>query len=97
MDEADALEALSDVLNRLTDNPYDLSLYGENVRLARETGMGDQIESALDMVTAFWAVGDYIWLPLIDHKLQSSSLESPLDIQGILDLYERAEQDYLCM
>ncbi|KZT09316.1 RNA-binding protein Prp24 [Laetiporus sulphureus 93-53] len=95
MDDADALEALSNILTRLTDNPYDITLHAENVRFSRETGMEDQIESALEMVTAFWAAGDYVWIPLIEHKLQSSNLESADDLRAVLDLCERAEQDYL--
>ncbi|OBZ68772.1 hypothetical protein A0H81_11060 [Grifola frondosa] len=95
MDEAAALEALSDILNKLTENPYDISLHVEHVRIARATGMEDQVESALDMVTAFWAVGDQVWLPLIERKQQSSDLESPADLQEVLTLFKRAEQDYL--
>lgn len=96
MDEADALEALSNVLNRLTENPYDIALHAENVRLAYSTGMEDQIDSALDMVTAFWMAGDEVWMPIIDRKQSTSNLESAQDLKAILNLYERAEQDYLC-
>lgn len=97
MEEADALEALSTILTRLTENPYDLSLHAEHVRLARETGMQDQVESALEMVTAFWAAGDHIWQPLLEHKVKSGSLESAEHLQEIMGMYERAEADYLCM
>ncbi|GBE83236.1 predicted protein [Sparassis crispa] len=95
MDEAAALEALSDVLNRLTDSPYDISLHAENVRIAYATGMDDQIESALEMVTAFWAAGDQIWMPLIERKQQSEDMESAEGLRALLDLFGRAEQDYL--
>ena len=96
MDEAGALEALANVLNRLTDDPYDIALHIEHVRIAQQTGMEDQLESAVEMATAFWAVGDYVWLPLLEHKLQGSDLDSAQDLQAILDLFGRAEQDYLC-
>ena len=96
MNEADSLEALSGVLERLTENPYDISLHAEHIRIARATGMDDQVDSALEMMTAFWAAGDYAWLPLIERKIAGSNLESPEDLQGILDLFSRAEQDYLC-
>ena len=96
MNEADSLEALSGVLERLTENPYDISLHAEHIRIARATGMDDQVDSALEMMTAFWAAGDYGWLPLIEHKIAGSNLESPEDLQGVLDLFSRAEQDYLC-
>ena len=96
MNEADALEALSSVLERLTDNPYNIALHAEHIRIARATGMDDQIESALDMMIAFWAAGADVWLPLIQHKIGSSNLDSPQDLRAILDLFARAEQDYLC-
>ena len=96
MNEADSLEALSGVLERLTENPYDISLHAEHFRIARATGMDDQVDSALEMMTAFWAAGDYAWFPLIEHKIAGSNLESPEDLQAILDLFSRAEQDYLC-
>ncbi|KAI0632486.1 RNA-binding protein Prp24 [Trametes polyzona] len=95
MDEADALEALSRILERLTQNPYDISLHAEHVRIARSTGMDDQVDSALEMMTAFWAAGEQVWLPLIEHRINTSNLESPEDLRAILDLYSRAEQDYL--
>ena len=96
MDEADALEALANVLNRLTDDPYDITLHREHVRIAQQTSMDGQLESAIEMATAFWAVGDYVWLPLLESKLQASNLESAQDLQAILDIFSRAEQDYLC-
>ncbi len=96
MNEADALEALSSVLERLTDNPYDIALHAEHIRIARATGMEDQVESALEMMTAFWAAGEDVWLPLVQHKIAASNLDSPEDLRAILDLFTRAERDYLC-
>lgn len=96
MNEADSLEALSGVLERLTENPYDISLHAEHIRIARSTGMEDQVDSALEMMTAFWAAGEEVWLPLIERKLHTSSLDAPDDLRAILDLFTRAEQDYLC-
>ncbi|KAH9890065.1 RNA-binding protein Prp24 [Cubamyces lactineus] len=95
MNEADSLEALSGVLERLTENPYDISLHAEHIRIARSTGMEDQVDSALEMMTAFWAAGEEVWLPLIERKLHTSSLDAPDDLRAILDLFTRAEQDYL--
>ena len=97
MNEVDALEALSTILERLTDNPYDIALHVEHIRVARATGMDDQVDAALDMVTAFWAAGDAVWLPLVERKIAISDLHSPEDLQAIFDLFARGEQDYLCM
>lgn len=96
MDEADALEALANAVTALTNNPYDITLHAQHVRLARETGMDDQLEAALDMVTTFWAAGDYVWLPLLDLKIKNESLETAEGIKAVLGLFERAEADYLC-
>ena len=92
----DSLDALSSVLTKLTENPYDIAVHAEHARVAQETSLEDQVEQALEMYTGFWAAGDYAWLPLIEHKIAGSNLESPEDLQGILDLFSRAEQDYLC-
>ena len=96
MDEANSLEALANALTLLTENPYDIALHSQHVRLARETGMEDQLEAALDMVTTFWAAGDYVWLPLVDLKKKASDLDTVDGINSILELFERAEGDYLC-
>ena len=96
MNEADALEALSAILERLTDNPYDIALHVEHIRIARATGMEDQVDAALDMVTTFWAAGDAVWLPLLERKIATSDLQSPDDLKATLQLFTRAEGDYLC-
>lgn len=96
MNEADALEALSGILERITENPYDIGLHAEHIRIARATGMDDQVESALDMMTAFWAAGEDVWLPLLQRKIAATNLDAREDLQSILDLFARAEQDYLC-
>ncbi|PSR71958.1 hypothetical protein PHLCEN_2v12168 [Hermanssonia centrifuga] len=95
MDEADAFEALADTLTLLTENPHDISLHAQHVRLARETGMKDQLEAALDMVTTFWAAGDYVWIPLIDIRIEDADLEDSEGINEVLALFQRAEEDYL--
>ncbi len=96
MDEVAALEALANNLALITENPYDLTLHIQNVRLGRETGMEDQAEAALDMVITYWAAGEEVWTPLIDLRIKSSDLESVEGIQSVLELFEKAEEDYLC-
>lgn len=80
----------------LSSNPYDITLHAQHVRLARETGMDDQLEAALDMLTTFWAAGDYAWLPLLDMKIKSADLETGEGISSVLELFEKAEGDYSC-
>ena len=94
--EVAALEALANNLSLITENPYDLSLHIQNVRLGRETGMEDQLEAVLDMVVSYWAAGEEVWMPLIDLKIKNSSLDSAEGLQSVLELFEKAESDYLC-
>ncbi|KAI0084788.1 hypothetical protein BDY19DRAFT_1077256 [Irpex rosettiformis] len=95
MDEVAALEALANNLSLITENPYDLSLHIQNVRLERETGMEDQEEAVLDMLVTYWAAGEQVWMPLIDLRVKNSNLESPEGLQSVLELFEKAEADYL--
>ncbi|KAH9925424.1 RNA-binding protein Prp24 [Epithele typhae] len=95
MNEADALDALATVLGRIADDPYNLTLHVEHILLARATNMDEQIDSALDMVTAYWATSDAVWLPILERKIAASDLQSADDLQATLDLFVRAEGDYL--
>ncbi|CAL1712564.1 unnamed protein product [Somion occarium] len=95
MDEANALDALSSILTKLTENPYEIANHAEHVRVAQATGLQDQVEAALEMVTGFWAAGDYVWLPLIEKKLKEADLDSAEGLLDVLGLFERAEADYL--
>ena len=93
----DSLDALSSVLTKLTENPYDIAVHAEHARVAQETGLEDQVEQALEMYTGFWPAGDYVWLPLLEKKLKEVDLDSAEGILDILALFDRAEVDYLCM
>ncbi len=90
------LEELSNVLTQLAENPHDLSLLAGIVRISLSPGMHDQLESGLEMATSLWPVGDGVWLPLIEYKLGLETARSPEGVLEILELFERAEGDYLC-
>ncbi|GJE88539.1 RNA-binding protein Prp24 [Phanerochaete sordida] len=95
MGEAETLDALVNTLALLSENQYDLSLHAQHVRLARETGLEEQIKDALEMVTTFWAAGDYVWLPLLDIKIKGANLDTAEDVNAVLSLFELAEADYM--
>lgn len=97
MDEAAALDALANALTSLGNNPYDLSLHAEHIRVAQATGMQDQVEAALEMLTSYWAAGDYAWMPLVTSRVASEELEDLEQLREIQSLFEKAERDYLCM
>ncbi|KAI0081583.1 hypothetical protein K474DRAFT_1703756 [Panus rudis PR-1116 ss-1] len=95
MNEATSLDALSSVLTKLAENPHDLATHAEHVRVAQETGLEDQVEAALDMLTDIWPAGDYAWIPLLDKKLKDVDLESAEGLTSVLELFQKAERDYL--
>ncbi|KAG7088241.1 hypothetical protein E1B28_012255 [Marasmius oreades] len=96
MDDIQALEAFTNVLNLLTEQPYDISLHLQHIRIANSLeGMDTEAKAALETFTTFYAAGDEVWLPLIDAKEKSSDMNSAQDMLELLALYERAEGDYL--
>jgi hypothetical protein len=96
MDEEQALEALSNVISALSETPFDLSLHGQHIQLALATGMDEQIRAARDTLTAYYACGDDVWLPLIEDKKSAADLETIDGALSVLAAYKRAEDDYLC-
>ncbi|KIK95320.1 hypothetical protein PAXRUDRAFT_140954 [Paxillus rubicundulus Ve08.2h10] len=57
--------------------------------------MESQVTVAQEMVANYLAVGDEVWLPLIEAKAALANLDDPADASEVLDLYTRAEGDYL--
>lgn len=96
MEEAQALEAVANVLTLLGEDPYNVSLHAQHVQLARATEGDEQLEVALDMLTTFWAAGDYAWIPIIEMKSKAVDLDSAQGLKEVLAWYEKAEDDYLC-
>ncbi|KAF5369542.1 hypothetical protein D9758_002590 [Tetrapyrgos nigripes] len=96
MDEEQSLEALANILNDLTEKPFDVSLHAKHVRLTKSfEGMEAEKVSALEMFTNYFAAGEEVWLDLLDAKERSVDLNTVDGAQEVLALYERAEQDYL--
>jgi squamous cell carcinoma antigen recognized by T-cells 3 len=96
MDEEQALEALSNVISALSETPFDLSLHVKHIQLAVATGMDDQVREARDTLTAYYACGDDVWLPLIEDKKSVADLDTVDGTLSVLATYKRAEDDYLC-
>jgi hypothetical protein len=98
MDEAESLEALSSILTSISENPYDFSLHVQHINVAETLGEGqqDQALSAREMMTGFWAAGEEVWIPLISHKKASVDLDTEEGVAEVLEVYEKAEDDYLC-
>jgi hypothetical protein len=97
MDEAETLDALANVLNDLSVNPYDISIHAQHIRLASSIpGLESELQAAREMFTNYLAAGEDVWLPLIEAKENTEDLGTVDGIQQVLDLYMRAEADYMC-
>ena len=97
MDESQSLDALSDAINALSEKPLDFDCHVQHIRLAESLpGMDAEVTLAREMMSQFLAVGDDVWLPLLEHKARSVNLETEAGVTELLTLYERAEEDYLC-
>lgn len=97
MDETESLDALANILTAVAEKPYDISLHVQHVKLAQSLeGMETEAQSAMEMMTQLVAAGDDVWLPLLNFKEQSVDLETEGGVQELLELYSRAEGDYLC-
>jgi hypothetical protein len=97
MDESQALDTLSNVINALVEKPLDFASHVQHIRLAESLpGMDEEVTAAREMMSQFLAVGDDVWLPLLEHKEISVDLETEAEVTELLTLYERAEADYLC-
>lgn len=97
MDDSQSLDALSNAMNSLEAKPLDFDYHVQHIRLAESLpGMEAHATVAREMMSQFLAVGDDVWLPLLDHKESSVDLETETGVTELLTLYERAEADYLC-
>ncbi|KAI9568595.1 hypothetical protein HD554DRAFT_2099306 [Boletus coccyginus] len=94
-DTSDGLDALANLLTELSVNPFDIHLHVQHINLARSLDMEPQVFVAQEMAASYLAVGDDVWLSLIEAKMSSVNLENPADVLEVLELYARAEADYL--
>ena len=95
MDESESLDAISALLSELAEKPYDISLHIKHIQQCAET-MVAQVHLAREMFVGYFAAGEEVWIPLIEAKQNSEDLESRVGLERVLDLFERAEGDYLC-
>lgn len=93
-----ALNALSNLLSQIAEQPYNVALHAQHVQLAQSNpGLDSELKSAMEMMTEFLAADpEQIWLPLIKQKEDSVDLDTAAGVEELLALYERAERDYLC-
>lgn len=94
----DSLNALSNILSQIAEEPYDVALHIQHIQLAQsDPGLDTELKSAMEMMTEFLAADpEHVWLPLIKQKEESLDLDTTTGVEELLALYERAERDYLC-
>ncbi|EIW80918.1 hypothetical protein CONPUDRAFT_103939 [Coniophora puteana RWD-64-598 SS2] len=96
MDEAALLDTLANTLNDLSATPYDVSLHAQHIRIARSLPeMEAQVLSAHEMAANSLAVGEHIWIYILDEKAGQIDLDTPSGVMEMLALYEQAENDFL--
>jgi squamous cell carcinoma antigen recognized by T-cells 3 len=96
MDEVESLDALAAILTELSENPYDISLHVKHIALAQEYGLQDQLQVAREMLVGVYAVGQDVWTPMIEYRKSQENLATIQGVERVLELYMRAEEDYLC-
>ena len=97
MDES-GLDALADILNKIAEKPFDVALHIEHIRLAEAATdpTSTEVVSACEMYTNFYAAEDAVWARLIASKESGVDLETAAGVEELLDLYNKAENDYIC-
>ena len=96
MDETQSLDALANVLTQLEAKPFDLALHATHIRLTQTLGVAQDTQSAMELMTSYFAAGEDVWLALIKAKEAALDLDSANGVEELLALYKRAEGDYLC-
>lgn len=97
MDESQSLDALAKTLSALEGSPFDLALHAQHIRLTQSLeGMQEEVLSAMEMMTSFFAAGEDVWLALLHAKEETLDLDTVNGVEELLALYDRAENDYLC-
>ncbi|KAJ8519001.1 hypothetical protein ONZ45_g3994 [Pleurotus djamor] len=94
MDES--LNALASLLDVVSEKPYDVASHAQYIRLADSTeGMEAEAIAARELMSNFLLCGDEVWSTLIDAKQAALESTSSSDLKELIDLYARAEKDYL--
>jgi squamous cell carcinoma antigen recognized by T-cells 3 len=101
MNVSETLDALGVLVGELEQNHYDINLHIKHIRLAQSNdALQSELRSAYETFTTYLAAGDEVWVPLIEAKqleVNWDSEELRETLEGVLKLFERAEEDYLCL
>lgn len=91
----DTLTQLSSLIEQITQKQGSIALHAQNIKLASSAGLEDEANAARELMTMFLAAPEDVWLPFLAHK--EKELGDTMDgVKEVHELYQRAEQDYLC-
>ena len=100
VDYSSKLEELSNVLNEIVEKPLHYALHLRHIQVAKSTGSDDasneNLASAYQMMVDLLPVSEEIWLEYLELKEKSLRLDTEEEVAELLELYNRAEGDYLC-
>lgn len=96
--ESKSLDALSNALDTLAQNPFDITLHVKHIQLAQTLESSDpsHLHAAREMFVAHFPGTDDVWLPLIKSKEEAVDLNDAEGMLDMMELYAKAEADYLC-
>ncbi|KZP31530.1 hypothetical protein FIBSPDRAFT_776202 [Athelia psychrophila] len=97
--ESKSLDALSNILDSLSQNPFDISLHVQHINLAQTLESSDptHLHAAREMLVAQFPATDDVWMLLIKSKEESVDLNDAEGILDLMELYSKAEADYLSL
>ena len=97
MEDSQSLDALENIMNDVGERPFDIAIHIRHIQLAQSIqGMEAEALAARELMSQCLAVGDAVWMPLLDAKEQMVDLDTEEGVQELLALYARAEADYFC-
>ncbi|TRM63998.1 hypothetical protein BD626DRAFT_547754 [Schizophyllum amplum] len=95
--DASGLDALAGILNQIVEKPFDVALHAQHIRLAEASTdpTSAEVVSACEMYTNFMPAEETVWARFLAHKEATLDLTTAAGLEELLNLYERAENDYL--
>ncbi|GAA5875208.1 hypothetical protein JCM3774_004169 [Rhodotorula dairenensis] len=94
----EAVQQYSSLLERINAAPYDRALHGERIRLAKQLGLGDEVEQGRQAYAQVLALTQEEWLEWIGDR-KTSLPQLPTDdvtpYLDVIELYRRGSKEYL--
>ncbi|GJJ09530.1 hypothetical protein Clacol_003753 [Clathrus columnatus] len=108
---SNALDELSNVLSAIAESPYSLGLHAKHISLATSPDLSDQLESATELLTSFFAAPSHVWLAYLQSKMSKLGIPDdlnyeepvaldlknvdPSSLDDLFECFRKATSDYL--